>query len=134
MKKLFLLMCISVSVFALSLSAFGQQPTRVKFATGATSATASGTLKGFKSKRVFLIKVNAGQTLSTQQIKSESSTKYISVSIADPNGADATDADASCNSRKEITPTIAGDYKITVFECQKADEWSGKFTLKLTVQ
>lgn len=129
---------LSVAAFVIFLAAssaiFAQSSSRVKFAKGATSANIVGKLNGFKDNKIYRIKVREGQTLNTEQIMNEASLHYISVSITDPSGADVTDSDASCNSRKEVTPTAAGDYVITVYECQKADKWRGSFKLKVTVK
>jgi len=108
-----------------------QKTTRVRFTKGATKATISGTLKGYRSRRVFIIKVRAGQTLSTTQV---GDSHDITIYIKDPAREDVGDSDASCNNRREITPTDAGDYQITVVECQKADAWKGTFRLRVTVK
>ncbi|MFX5302173.1 hypothetical protein ABTD13_18150, partial [Acinetobacter baumannii] len=60
--------------------------------------------------------------------------RRISISLKDPDGRDAGDSDASCNARKEVTPTVAGDYRIEVIECRKAEPWRGRFTIRVTVR
>ena len=107
---------------------------RIEFKSGATEAAAKGNLKNFDDKKTFVIKVNAGQVIRTEQIKPENSLKYITVDITDPSGETVGNSDASCNNRKEITPTVAGDYKIEVVECKKADPWSGGFDLNISVK
>lgn len=119
------------AVFLLVESATAQKAIRIKFERGAVSAVVSGRLSGFKSKKVFVIRVRAGQTLRTEQI---GSLHNITLFIEDPNGDDVTDADASCNNRKEVSPTIAGDYRLTVLECQKADPWRGTYRFRVTVR
>ncbi len=109
-----------------------QTSARIKFRRGAVKAQVSGTLNSFRSKRVFVIKVRDGQTLTTEQIGG--ARRPITIFIKDGNGNDVADADASCNSRKEISPTEAGDYTIEVVECQKADPWRGQFTFRVTVR
>ena len=106
--------------------------TRIRFARGATRTDVSGTLNGFRSKRTYVIRVRPGQTLRTQQVGG--SRRPITISVKDPGGNDVSDADASCNNRKEISPTEAGDYTIEVVECQKADPWRGRFTFRVTVR
>lgn len=133
-KKIYISIAAIVVLFILSTALFAQSATRVTFRRGATLAIVSGKLNDYKSQKVFVIKVLSGQTLHTEQIKSENSTRYITVSIKSPSGADATDSDASCNNRKEVAPTEAGDYTITVYECRKADAWRGKFNLKVSVE
>lgn len=107
---------------------------RITFEKGATSTIAKGNLKNYDDSKTFLIELRANQTLKTEQIKDENSTHYVTVEITDPSGKAVGDADASCNNRKEIKPSVAGDYKIKVYECKKADPWSGEFQLKVSAQ
>ena len=133
-KSLFILSIFILSAVVALPSVFGQKSERVKFKSGVTEATISGKLNGYKDKKVYVIKVLKGQTLTTEQVSSASSLHYISVSIVNPAGEEISDADASCNNQKEVDPTEAGDYKITVYECAKADAWRGNFKLKVTVK
>lgn len=107
---------------------------RITFEKGATSATAKGSLKNYDDSKTFVMELRAGQTLKTEQVKDENSNHYVTVAITDPSGKGVGDSDASCNNRKEIKPTVAGDYKIKVFECKKADPWNGEFQLKIMAQ
>ena len=107
-----------------------QKATRIRFTKGSTKATVSDTLNGYRSRRVFIIKVRAGQTLTTTQV---GDSHDITIYIKNPAGEDVGDSDASCNNRREIKPTDAGDYQITVVECQKADAWKGSFRFRVTV-
>lgn len=113
---------------------FAQTAKRVRFDKGATSKIVSGKLNGYKSQTSFIVKVREGQTLNTEQIKSEASLHYITVSITNPSGEEVNDMDASCNNLQEISPTAAGDYTITIYECKKADAWRGGFKLKISVK
>ena len=106
--------------------------TRIRFARGAVRANVSGVLNSYQSKRTYVIRVRAGQTLKTEQRGSNQ--RPVTISIKDPNGNDVGDADASCNDRKELSPTVAGDYLIAVIECRKADPWRGSFTFRVTVR
>lgn len=128
MKKLIQISIFTAIFFALSIVAFGQKATRIKFAGGATQKTVSGNLRSYKSEKTFVIRVRRGQTLRA------SSNQYVTLSVLNPSGEDVMDRDASCNSRAEISPTVAGDYKIIVYECKKADAWRGKFYLKVSVK
>src|SRR5436190_1804431 len=113
-------------IFIFSSTSPAQTSTRIKFRRGAVHADITGTLNSFKSKRTYLIKVRAGQTLFTEQIGASS--RPITIYVKDQNGNDVGDSDASCNNRREISPTVAGDYRIEVVECGKADPWRGSFT------
>lgn len=120
MKKLFIVILLVILVGASSVFA---KPIRISFKRGATKTVVTGKLNGYNSKLEYVIRLRKGQTLKL------SSNKYITLAIADPTGEDATDHDASCNGNKIVSPTVAGDYKIIVVECQKADEWRGSFKL-----
>ncbi len=109
-----------------------QTPTRIKFSRGSVKAKVSGTLNSYRSMRVYVLRVRAGQTLTTEQIGS--SARRVTIFVKDPNGNDVGDSDASCNNRREISPTEAGDYTIEVVECRKADPWRGGFTFRVTVR
>ena len=127
MKKLIQILVITAIFFALSIAAFGQKATRIKFAKGKTSATVSGYLYSYKSKRVFVIRVRKGQTMNISSKQAVTVTVYKS-------GVDVSDKDASCNSRAIISPTASGDYRIEVVECMKVDPWRGRFYLKVSVK
>ncbi|CAN5299903.1 hypothetical protein BH10ACI1_BH10ACI1_31420 [soil metagenome] len=131
MKKTIQILLIAIFLFILSATIFAQNATRIKFRKGAVSAIVTSSLRGYESKKVFVIKVRAGQTLKIEQIRSENSLHYVYLTIQSPSGEDVSDLDASCNSQKEITPTESGDYVITVTECQKADAWRGSFKVKV---
>ncbi|HMT07527.1 MAG TPA: hypothetical protein PKA82_05945 [Pyrinomonadaceae bacterium] len=130
MKKLiFLSVFIGIFVFA-STEANAQKPTRITFAKGATEKVVSGSMTGFGSKRVYVIKVKSGQTLTTEN----SGDNYITISIKAPKGSTyEPDLAANCHDQHEVAPTAAGDYIITVTECQKADPWRGSFKFKVKV-
>lgn len=121
-------------LFYASASISAQTATRVNFYKNSNNATVSSSLRGYKDRKVYVIKVLKGQTLRTEQVEIPNSANYITVSIKNPSGKTVGDADASCNSLKEITPTEAGDYTISVVQCRKADEWSGRFKLKVSVE
>ncbi len=133
MKNLIRVLVLGSLVLIFSFSVSAQRATRVNFARGATSAVVTGTLNGYKDRKVFVIRVRRGQTLKTAQILGRNSNRYITVFVTDPNGDDASDSDASCNNRKEVSPTAKGDYRLEVVECMKADRWRGTFRLRVTV-
>ena len=125
---------IAVFVFLISVEVSAQKATRIEFYKDSTGATVSSKLRSYKDRKVYVVKVRQGQTLKIEQIKDNSAANFITVSIKNPSGKVVGDSDASCNNRKEITPTVAGDYTITIYECQKADAWRGRFRLKVTVK
>jgi len=130
MKRLFFAAFVFVLVSAFSAAAYGQPARRITFKRGGTTAVVTGTLRGYRSRRVFLIKVREGQTINARQTAG----KPISVWIKDPMGEMVGDMDLSCHNDREITPTVAGDYRLEVVECEKADRWYGKFRLSVTVR
>jgi hypothetical protein len=119
-------------ILIICTTALAQTPTRIKFRRGAVSANVSGTLNSLTSKRVYTIRVREGQTLRTEQVGGAS--RRITIFMKDPNADEVGDLDASCNNRREISPTLSGDYIIEVIECRKADPWRGRFTFRLTVR
>lgn len=106
--------------------------TPIKFARGATSAIVKGKLSGFKEEQQYSIVVKKGQTLKIEQVNPAN--KRTTIWLTDPKGSDASDADLSCNNKKQVAPTIAGTYLIKVSECMKADPWKGSYQLKITVK
>lgn len=120
---------VILSTFSVSVSA--QKATRIKFRKGARSAVVTGKLYGFKGKRTFVIRVRAGQTMTTEDIGNNPVTLWIK---GPPGSNYEQDMAADCHSRNEITPTDAGDYKITVIECEKADPWKGTFKFRVKVR
>jgi hypothetical protein len=131
MRKILPIFAVVAVLFMTATVVFSQQ--RISFEQGARTAVVTGSLAGYNSRRVFVIRVRRGQTLRVEQLKSETSARYATLSIKAPNGADVTDSDASCNNRKRISPTRAGDYRIEVYECRKVDAWRGSFRLKVRV-
>ena len=128
--KTLLKFTVILAVVAFFATAAFSQTTRIKFKKGATSATVTGTMKSYKSTRTYIIRVREGQTLNTENVGSHS----ITLGIEGPPGSGyEQDMAADCHSTNEITPTAAGDYTITVTECQKADAWKGTFKMKITV-
>ena len=131
MRKLFIAAAFAACLGFLVPLASAQRPTRITFARGARSAVVTGTLNGDRSSRNFVIRVRAGQTLSTAQVGDHHD---ITIGISGPGNEDVGDSDASCNNRHEITPTEAGDYQINVVECRKADAWRGQFKFRIVVR
>ena len=121
-----LICCLSFTASTVS----AQQSSRISFRKGATSAVITSNLNGYRQTKTYRIRVRVGQTLSTEQIGDRHN---ISIFIKSPSGEDVGDSDASCNNRREITPTEAGDYTIYVVECRKADAWRGQFKFRVTV-
>jgi hypothetical protein len=123
-----LALCSVVSISA--ATAFGQ-PTRIKFKRGAASAVVTAPLTGFRSSKTYVIRVRSGQTLTTES----AGTNPITVEITAPRGSTyQPDLAADCHDRHEVSPTAAGDYRIKVTECRKADPYRGRFRLKVTVR
>lgn len=104
----------------------------IKFAKGATSAIVTGKLSGFDDEKTYSIAVGKGQAMSVEQVNPGD--KRTSIWLTDPKGGDASDADLSCNNKKQVKPTLAGTYIIKVSECMKADPWKGIYAIKVTMK
>lgn len=133
MKKHLPILIVLVVVLSASTAVLAQTATRINFYKKATAVTVSSSLQNYKGRKVFVIKVRRGQSLRTEQV-GVSSSHYITVLIKNPAGETVGESDASCNNRREIAPTAAGDYTITVVQCRKADAWRGRFRLKVEVK
>lgn len=120
------------TVLAFALPANAQKPTRVTFKRGARSAVVSGTLNGFKSARQYVVRVRAGQRLTTEPI---GDANPVSIWITSPDGSSfGDDLDLSCHARREVFPAARGDYILKVMQCQKADPWKGRFRFRVSVR
>ncbi len=129
-KSLMILPVLVLLAFISIPETYGQAARRITFKRGARSAVVTGKLSGYKGQKVYLIRVRAGQIIKTEQAGSHP----ITIAVLDPRGEVAADSDASCNSRKQTESTTAGDYKIIVTECMKADSWRGSFKFKVWVE
>ena len=131
MKRLtrFSIAAVMAAMFVLTVNA--QKPTRITFKRGATSAEVTGTLSGYGSSKTYVIRVRGGQILTTRSTGKNPVTLEIT---APPGSTYEPDLAADCHDRHEISPTAAGDYRIRVTECQKADPWRGSFRFRVSVR
>ncbi len=127
MRKSILILSIFI-LLTLAPDVFGQKTQRVNFKRGATSAIADGYLKSYKSSKTYVVHLRKGQRLKV------SGNRSLTLTILNPTGEDVMDRAANCNGAADISPTVAGDYKIEVVECMKADAWRGTFKLKISVK
>lgn len=127
MKKIIASILVLI-VFGMQSAVFAKPVKRIYFKKGATKAVVTGTMNGFKSKDTYVLRVREGQTLKVD------SNRSVTLAVVDPAGEDVMDRDLSCNGRAEISPTVAGDYKIIVVECMKADPWRGSYKLNVSVK
>jgi hypothetical protein len=128
MKKQMQILGVGFILLALSISAFGRKPTRIKFKKGATAATLTGKLSGYKGEVDYVIRLRQGQRLQV------SSDRSVTLSVLNPVGEDVMDRAANCNGTADISTTVEGDYRIQVVECTKADSWHGTFKLRIKVK
>jgi hypothetical protein len=126
------ILIVAIVLLIVSSATVAQTRTRIKFRPRAVTTVVGGNLSSFRGKRTYVIRVRAGQTLRTEQSGARS--RPITIYVKDPAGQEVGYSDASCNNRREISPTEAGDYTIEVVECRKADPWRGRFTFRVTVR
>ena len=120
------------AIFALVLAAAltASAQTRVKFGPGRTSAILTGKLSNYQQKRVFLVHVRSGQTMAITTIGHDA----VSIWVEGPPGSGyEQDLAADCHGNSAFGPTAAGDYKLTIQECQKVDRWRGTFRVRVSV-
>jgi hypothetical protein len=126
---LFTLVAVALGISATAVSA--QRATRVNFRRGSHSTVVTGYLSGYKGSKVFLIRVRAGQKMTIEGIGDNAASTFLE---GPPGSNYEQDMAADCHSHAEADPTDAGDYKLTVQECQKADPWKGTFRVRITVR
>ena len=132
MKKLLPLLFATLILGLFALPAAAQKATRITFKRGANSAVVSGSLSGYDSTRKYVIRVRKGQRLTTEPI---GTANPVSIWMTSPDGSSfGDDLDLSCHARRDVFPSMRGDYVLTVQECQKADPWKGRFKFKVTVR
>jgi len=132
MRKFLLLAPVFILLAFIAMpNIFAQKPQRITFKRGAKQAVVTGSLYSYKGQRVYVIRVRAGQVLKTGQVGSR---HPVTISVLGPDGEIAADSDASCNNRKQTETTVAGDYKMIVTECKKADPWRGSFKFRVWVE
>jgi hypothetical protein len=130
MRKIFTVFIVCAIIGLCSVAASAQRPVRITFTKGQTTKVITGTLNGYKSVRNYVIRVRKGQVLTTRSVKN-----YITIGVEAPRGSNyEQDMAADCHDRNEVNPTAAGDYQVSVTECQKADRWRGTFKFKITVK
>ena len=129
MKKVIFFAILALTMTAAAQAVSAQRATRVHFARGAHSAVVTGYLTGYKGSKVFLIRVRSGQTMKVEGIGNHA----VSTFLEGPPGSNyQQDMAADCHSRADVDKTDAGDYKLSVQECAKADPWKGTFKVRIT--
>lgn len=105
---------------------------RITFKRGATTANVTGRLNGWNDKEHFVIRLRANQTM-TLSVEGKCEDCYAEIAVDVPTGANDTVDTDMCLCRVEVTKTIAGDYRITVGENRKGENWKGSFVLRVEV-
>lgn len=134
MKKVLVLLLSSLLVTSTTWAA--DAPKRLKFAKGATVLKVTDTISKTTKERHYVLKLRAGQTLEIDQINIKSvsagqTQKLVTTSLSGPTNDDLNDSDLSCNARKKVSSTKAGDYHLVVMPCGKVDPWTGSYTLSI---
>jgi len=131
MRKIVLAASAALILAVLGTGASAQHATRVNFHRGEHSAVVTGYLSGYKGSRIFLIRVRSGQVMKVDGLGPHA----VSTFLEGPPGSNyQQDMAADCHNHAEVDSTDAGDYKLTVTECSKADRWRGSFRVRITVR
>jgi len=103
-------------VLLLAVVGFGKPaPRRIRFKSGATTATLTGQLSGWNDKAQYVIRLRAGQTMNLS-VEGKCDACNPDVAVDSPAGANDTVDPDMCQCRVEVSNTAAGDYRITVGE------------------
>jgi hypothetical protein len=105
--------------------------TRVNFRRGMTTIVFTGKLSNYNQKRVFVVRVLRGQSMKIRDVGNNAVSIWVQ---GPPHSGYQQDLAADCHGRSDVSPTVAGDYKLTIQECQKADRWRGVFKVRVTVR
>lgn len=131
MRKILIGMFAGVLFLLGSTPVNAQGSTRITMSPGIKTKIVAGTLNGYRAHRTFVIRLRRGQRLMTENVGKN----RVTVSITPPFGSTyEPDLAADCHDRNDVTRTAAGDYKIIVTECMKADKWRGTFRLRVSVR
>lgn len=125
-------MIAAAAGFALTvLSGAVAAQTQVKFKRGANTLYLTGHLSGYEQKRIFTIRVRRGQTMNIRDVGRNAVSVWVE---GPPRSGYEQDLAADCHGRTDVSPTVAGVYRLTVTECRKVDRWRGPFRVKVTVR
>ena len=102
--------------------------TRIRFATGATSATARGQLDNFYDVDRFLARARAGQHMVVGITSRAGSAR---VYVLRPNGKLLEGAPGGVDIAKL---PVSGDYQIRIVESQMGEPWTDGYRLSLSIQ
>ena len=128
MKKIFLILVISLSVFTITVSA--QNKVRVKFVKGASSANVKGIVTGYKYID-YIVKAKSGQTMTVKLTSANESCSFVIFYSDLKNVEDATDV-------REFTRNVDvdDDYVVRVLLPRSAArrKESASFNLKIAIE
>lgn len=128
MKKIFLILVISLSVFTITVSA--QNKVRVKFVKGASSANVKGIVSGYKYID-YIVKAKSGQTMTVKLTSANESCSFVIFYSDLKNVEDATDV-------REFTRNVDvdDDYIVRVLLPRSAArrKESASFNLKIAIE
>ena len=115
-----LTICIALSTVA------AQTPTRIKFARGATRATARGYMRGVRDEVFFVLRAQANQHMRVE-VKGQGATRGV---VIFPSGKqDGGPGGVVFDDKIDET----GDYSIRVTESSMANAWRGNFTVIINI-
>lgn len=130
MQSILMLSIIGLMASQVTASA---QVRRISFKRGATTASVTGKLKGWKDQQQYVIRLRAGQTMNLA-VEGKCDDCYAEIGVSSPIGANDEVDTAMCLCMVEVTKTAAGDYRITIGENRKGEKWKGSFVLTVEVK
>lgn len=121
MKNLIRFICLSLCCFAFGFTAASQARQRVSFARRASSATVSGTVRGY-AYRDYIVRASAGQTLG---VRLKSANTYTVFTVFQPGG-DNLEGAAEMDEFSGALPSN-GDYVVRVMMMRAGARRPGSF-------
>lgn len=120
-------MIITAVIASISVAAQSEKaPQRIVFARGATTARATGYLRGRHDSASFVLRATAGQHMRVE-IDARGATRG---GVFSPSGQGEVQPGGVIF---DDTINETGDYRIVVSESQMAEPWRGNFTVKIEI-
>lgn len=106
-------------------------PKLVVFAEKDGTITDEGQFRSENDQTMYSVSIHAGRTLVVKQVDHVIG-KTISIRIRDPLSNNVETAATGCTDHIKVSPTLAGDYQVSVSQCQNGGDWVGAYSIKFS--
>lgn len=88
-----------------------------------------GQFRSKNGQKMYSVSIQAGRTLVVKQVNHVIG-NTISIRIRDPLSNTVDTAETGCTDHIKVSPTLAGDYQVSVSQCQNGSDWVGAYSIK----